>query len=181
TDATTIINVTNHSYFNLNGSGTILNHNLEINAIEFTPIDKNLIPTGAFQKVEGTPFDFRKSIRIGDKIEEEDDQLNYGGGYDHNFVLNKPQGEFGFAARAIGDLTGIILETFTDQPGIQFYSGNFMKGDNEIKGGAKDDYRTAFCLETQHFPDSPNQPHFPSTLLSSGEVFQSRTVYKVYK
>ncbi|MGZ5190462.1 MAG: aldose epimerase family protein, partial [Flavisolibacter sp.] len=156
-DKTTVINLTSHPFFNLNGigSGTIENHLLQVNADNYNPVDKALIPKGIFP-VEGTPFDFRKSKTIGKNITDDDEQLRFGAGYDHNFILN---GEgLRTVAKATGDLSGINMEVITDQPGIQLYTGNYMKGENKIKWGFTDDKRTAFCLETQHFPDSPNQP-----------------------
>jgi aldose 1-epimerase len=183
TDKKTVINLTNHAFFNLNGigSGTILHHKLQIKADLYTPVDSTLIPTGKMESVGGTPFDFRKSTEIGARIQDINSQLEYGKGYDHNFVLNKgkenthPLSEP--KAQIIGEKTGIILEVFTDQPGIQFYSGNFMGSKNTLKGSHKDGFRTAFALETQHFPDSPNQPVFPSTILNPGEIYRSTTLY----
>ena len=177
TDKTTVINLTSHPFFNLNGigSGIMENHMLQVNAENYNPVDKALIPKGIFP-VEGTPFDFRKSKTIGKDINKDDEQLKFGAGYDHNFVLD---GEgMRTAAKATGDLSGISMEVITDQPGMQLYTGNYMKGQNKIRGGFTDDKRTAFCLETQHFPDSPNQPDFPTTVLKPGDVFRSTTIYK---
>jgi aldose 1-epimerase len=178
TDRDTLVNLTNHSYFNLRGDGTVLDHQLVLNADNFTPVSKDLIPSGEIRSVEGTPMDFRKGKAIGVQIRDAYDQLGFTGGYDHNFVLNDYDGSLRFAGRVYESSTGRVLEVLTTQPGMQFYSGNFLDG--SLVGRNRVTYvkYAGLCLEPQHFPDAPNHSSFPSTVLRPGEEYKQTTVFR---
>lgn len=178
TDQDTVVNLTHHSYFNLAGKGDILSHEVMLPADKFTPVDNTLIPTGELRPVAGTPFDFRTPTAIGARIGQDDEQLKFGGGYDHNWVINKPMGELGLMARVYDPASGRVMEVWSTEPGLQFYSGNFLDGKNIGKGGWAYKFRNGFCMEPQHFPDSPNQPNFPSVVLKPGQVYRNTILYK---
>jgi len=178
-DQATPVNLTQHSYFNLAGGGTILGHVLSIDAESFIAIDAESIPTGELAPVDGTPFDFRWPQAIGASIGDDDIQLRNGQGYDHCFALNKPQaGAMTRAVHVVEPVSGRVLELFTEEPGVQFYSGNFLDGSLVGKGGQAYAHRGGFCLEPQHFPDSPNQPHFPNVILRPGEEYRSASRFR---
>lgn len=178
TDKPTVINLTNHSYFNLAEQGDILNHELTLHASRFTPVDAGLIPTGELKAVQSTPFDFRQAKAIGSRINENDEQLHLGHGYDHNWVLDHSEGKLAEAAELYDPSTGRVLKVLTDQPGIQFYSGNFLDGSIKGKGGRAYELHAGLCLETQHFPDSPNHPDFPTAELKPGQRYHTVTVFR---
>ncbi len=177
TDKATLCNLTQHSYFNLAGKGDVLNDLVYINADKFTPVDNTLIPTGELKPVEGTPFDFRKPTVVGARINADDEQIKFGSGYDHNWVINKPLGKLGLVARVTEPTTGRVMEVLSTEPGVQFYTGNYL--DNIAgKGGWVYQKRNGLCFEPQHYPDSPNHPQFPSAELKPGQTYQNTIIYR---
>lgn len=179
TDRDTPVNLTQHSYFNLRGYGDVNSHVVQINADKFTPVDETLIPTGVLQPVAGTPFDFRTPTAIGARVNDPNDQqIKFGGGYDHNWIVNKPAGQLGLQATVYEAESGRVLEVYSTEPGLQFYGGNFLDGKITGKGGWTYQHRNGFCMEPQHFPDSPNQPNFPSTILKPGQTYKNTIIYK---
>jgi aldose 1-epimerase len=179
TDKDTVLNLTQHSYFNLAGQGDVLGHKVYIDADKFTPVDETLIPTGELRPVKGTPFDFRQPTAIGARIKEEDKQLKFGNGYDHNWVLKHPMGRLDVIARVTEPTTGRELEVLSTEPGLQFYTGNFLDGTIAGKGGQVYNFRNAFCMEPQHYPNSPNQSDFPSAALRPGQVYHNTIIFRL--
>lgn len=177
TDKDTVVNLTHHSYFNLRGSGTILDHLVYIDADKFTPVDSTLIPTGELRPVDGTPFDFRTPTAIGARIDQDDEQLKFAKGYDHNWVVNNP-GSLRLMARVTDPASGRVMEVLSAEPGLQFYTGNFLDGSLTGKGGWVYQFRDAICMEPQHYPDSPNHPDFPSVVVHPGETYHNTIIYR---
>jgi len=178
TDKETVANLTHHSYFNLAGKGDILGHEVMINSDKTTPVDSGLIPTGELRPVKGTPFDFNTPTTIGARIGQDNEQLKFGKGYDHNWVINKNAGELALMARVYEPTSGRVLEVLSTEPALQFYSGNFLDGSLKGKGGWIYQFRNGFCMEPQHYPDSPNKPKFPSTVLKPGETYKNTIIYR---
>ncbi|MEI8140507.1 MAG: aldose epimerase family protein [bacterium] len=178
TDQDTVVNLTHHSYFNLACKGDVLDHVVTLHSDVFTPVNQALIPTGELRLVAGTPFDFRKPETIGARINSNDQQIKYGGGYDHNWILNKPAGKLGLAATVVEPVSGRVMEVLTTEPATQFYTGNFLDGSLVGKGGWVYRPRNGLCFEPQHYPDSPNQPAFPSTVLKPGQTFSNIIIYR---
>jgi aldose 1-epimerase len=179
TDKDTVLSLTQHPYFNLAGKGDVLGHQVFIDADHLTPVDSTLIPTGKLKPVAGTPFDFRQPTAIGARIGQDDEQLKFGNGYDHNFVLNHESGRLDLIARVTEPTCGRVLEVYSTEPGLQFYTGNFLDGTITGKGGQVYRFRGAFCLEPQHFPDSPNHPEFPSVVLKPGQTYHNTIIYRL--
>jgi aldose 1-epimerase len=179
TDQDTVVNLTHHSYFNLAGKGDILGSEVMVNADLFTPVDSALIPTGELRAVKGTPFDFNTPTAIGARIDQDDEQLKFGKGYDHNWVINKPMGQLGLMARVYEPASGRVLEVLSTEPGLQFYTGNFLDGTLRGKGGWVYQFRDGFCMEPQHYPDSPNRTNFPSVVLKPGQTYKNTIVYRL--
>ena len=177
-DKDTVLNLTQHTYFNLAGHGDILGHVVYIDADKFTPVDSTLIPTGELKPVEGTPFDFRTPTAVGARINDNDEQIKFAGGYDDNWIVNHPMGQLGLDARVTEPTSGRILEVLSTEPGLQFYTGNFLDGTMKGKGGWVYQFRNALTMEPQHYPDSPNHPEFPSTVLHPGETYSNTIIYR---